>query len=221
MARFQIPKSFLSGFDLLASLTTEETNEIVDILKNMPVGTGANTFENSFAENHPHWAETMLAQTVYSLGTFKGSDYTEIPNSDTIKDLVESYATLGEEKQPEDLDRLKHNLAIIFDHLDNLASTFKAYKLMSENGRTFTGSNIVSDIRLVFNKELSDTNKGALIVHQLKITSEENYNIKEYFFSMDTADLVKLKNQIERAEEKDKLIRNQFESVMSFISITD
>ena len=55
----------------------------------------------------------------------------------------------------------------------------------------------------------------------MNLKTEENNREKEYFFSMDTTDLRKLKEQLERAEEKDRLIREQYGDAISFITITE
>ncbi|MEJ7684667.1 MAG: hypothetical protein WKG06_43830 [Segetibacter sp.] len=44
---------------------------------------------------------------------------------------------------------------------------------------------------------------------------------KEYYFSLNTTDLLKLKQQIARAEEKEKLIKSNYSSLISFIKITE
>jgi hypothetical protein len=220
MLTIQIPKSFLAGFQVIASMSTEEVKKITIFLEQVPVGMGSVSFGKSFDAKFAAYSGTAVSDTIYSLASFNtatnSTSFTEL--AEVLKNSFVAQTNLAEEKVSL---QLKDNLLTILNSTENLSATFKAFGLQSENSRTFKECRVVTDIRLLFNDELTNKDRKALLVHRLKLKTEENDEEKEYFFSMDTTDLLKLKEQIERAEEKDRLIREQYGDTISFITITE
>ena len=221
MLSIQIPKPFLSGFQSLAQISAAQAKQVANFLEQISVGTGGDTFEKMFDEKFIDLANTGIASTIFSLASFTTSELNNLSDGELGEALTQSYSEQTGTKDEAHLQQLKKNLLLIFEKLGRLSSSYKVFGLLSENSRTFKNCRIVSDIRLVFNDDLADKNRNALIVHRLKINAVENDEKKEYFFSLDTNDLKKLKEQIERAEEKDKLIREQYAETISFITVTE
>lgn len=218
MADIQIPELYLPGFISLAKLSLVEIKEIVGFVSSVPVGTGGNTFQQMFNQTFVNHADSVLAQTIYSLGSFNATELKDLDKEQLASQIVRAYIEdAGDEKS----ENLQQNITLILGALGNINSTYKASSLLAENNSNYLSSHIVSDIRLVFNDEIHNTNRNAIVIHHLKINVEENNQRKEYYFSLESSDLLKLKEQIERAEQKDKLIREQYNKVISFIDITD
>ena len=221
MVNIQIPKMLLPGFQSLANLSNNQVNEIGLFLQTVPIGTGNGTFRELFEEKFPDVSNPVIPFTIFSLASFQTSELKDL-NPDELADLLlKSYIEQTHDESPIVKDSLKSNLLVVFENLNNILVSYKVFSLLSENGKIFTGSHIISDIRLIFKDKINNKDRNALIIHKLKVITEESNEKKEYFFSLDTSDLKKLKEQIERAEEKDKLIREQYSDVMSFITITD
>lgn len=220
MLTIQIPKSFLSGFQVIASMSAEDVKEVTGFLLQVPVGMGSLSFGKSFDAKFAAYSGTALSDTIYSLASFNtatnSTSFAEL--AEALKNSFVVQTNLADEKVPV---KLKENLITILNSTENLSATFKAFDLQSENSRTFKECRVVTDIRLLFSDDISSKDRKAMLVHRLKIKTEENDKEKEYFFSMDTTDLRKLKEQLERAEEKDRLIREQYGDAISFITITD
>ena len=83
----------------------------------------------------------------------------------------------------------------------------------------FLESRVISDIRIVYENELSEKEQCALVIHNLKIRFfSKNNSFDEFFVALNLSDLEKLKETIERAIQKDKLIRDNNHE-LTFISI--
>jgi len=224
MDRLRIPAPFLIGFKRLAELESSKIEEISQFLRTVPIGTGRNTFKETFYGNFDDLQETGVAETIFSIASvhhyYEGQYVSDTALSQM---LVESYK--DQQKQVEDtqvLEKLETTLQTILASLSTLYYSFKAFDLLSEDKSVFVAAHIVSDIRLIFNKnDISQTTRQSVIVHRLKINATENAKDSEYFFSLDTNDLKKLKEQIERAEKKEKLIRDQYRDAIEFITITE
>jgi mRNA-degrading endonuclease YafQ of YafQ-DinJ toxin-antitoxin module len=220
MLTIQIPKSFLSGFQAIAVMPPEQLQELVVFLQQVPVGMGSATFGKSLDAKFATYSDTALSDAIYSLASFNtATNRTPITElAEALKNSFVVQTNLAEEKV---VLQLKDNLVTILNSIENLSATFKAFGLQSENSRTFKECRVVTDIRLLFNDDISSKERKALLVHRLKVKTEENNEEKEYFFSLDTTDLSKLKEQLERAEKKDRLIREQYGDAISFITITE
>ena len=98
-----------------------------------------------------------------------------------------------------------HQLNLMVYH-----SALKAQDLIRENPNNFYESRIVSDIRIVYDddSELQKKEQFALIVHHLRIKYFSKAKPRdEIFISLDIADLHNLRKVIDRAIEKDELMR--------------
>lgn len=221
MADIQIPKAFIAGFELLAKLNTKKAQEIANFLQQVPLGTGNKTFDTLFANAFPDLAPNILAPTIFSLSAFQGTEFEKVPAHEMADAIAEAFKVHAPDAGDDLLGNLKNNVLEIFVNLGGMFKSYKAFRLLGDNNKTFIEAKVVTDVRLVFDEEINNEAKDALIVHSLKITAEENNEKKEYYFSLDTNDLKKLKDTIERAEQKDKQIREQYANAISFITITE
>lgn len=199
----------------------EQAKEVVAFLQQVPVGTGNVSFGKSFDAKFGAFSGTILSDTIYSLASFNSSSAGSASNAELAEALKNSFVAQTNTTDEKVVMQFKDNLVIILNGIQNLSATFKAFGLQSENSRTFRECRVVTDIRLLFNDDITSKERKAMLVHRLKVKTEENNREKEYFFSMDTTDLRKLKEQLERAEEKDRLIREQYGDAISFITITE
>ncbi len=213
----RIPKEFISGFEILKELDLDQVKEISTFLGTIPYGTGTKEFNRRFNENFPEIDTPSLSNTIYSLGSILLN----------FEESVEEIAIMLTDSLKEDIDNveegdLEEKITLILHNSTNLKDTFKAYNLISDNDITYSKGRVYSDIRLLFSDDLSvnQSNKKAVIIHKLKIEAEQNYSPKNFYFSMDSSDLLKLKELINRALDKDEKIRSD-NSNIDFIKITD
>lgn len=224
MVRFQIPKAYLPGFEAILALSLKQVNSIVTFLKTVPVGTGPRTFSELFSTEldkdlnlHP-----SLPSTIFSLGSFKSNEGEVLSLESLVKGLVVSFGEqYGKSYLPEQLTQLEQNLLQILSNSQQLSISYKAFNLLAENSRLYREGHVVTDIRLLFKETINEAERHGLILHQLKVESEEGGDNYDYYFSLSHNDLLKLKEQITRAIEKERIIREQYGTIISFIDLTD
>jgi DNA-binding MarR family transcriptional regulator len=98
---------------------------------------------------------------------------------------------------------------------DSLGFVYRLTSLQSEYGSIYINARIMSDIRPSFPSDLGDETEfhEALVVHQLRILYHSNTGEHEEFYvALDSKDLRQLKEAVERAEMKERIVRTQLES---------
>ncbi|WP_439882667.1 hypothetical protein ACSX1A_05745 [Pontibacter sp. MBLB2868] len=222
MAKIQIPEPFLPGFYEIAKLNIEQIGTLSEIIAEIPLGTGPKSFQEIIDSrmSFENIDTDELGTTLFSLGSILSSE--EFSTEEISKELSESFnENLEEELQKDELLELENKLITLFSNYENLKLTFKALLLLTENEKSFSEARILSDIRMVFNDNLEDKKRNAVIINQLKIEYRKANQKEELFVSLDTSDLKKLKAQIERALQKEELLKENYKDSISFIEITD
>lgn len=222
MVSIQIPTPFLPGFQSLVNITAEQAHEIAMFLQEIQVGTGNNNFEKQFNERFPKLAESRVASTIFSIGGFRETELNEKSVKEIAVLLSEAFERQSRSALEANLkEHLQQNLEIILNSAAKLALTYKVFGLLSENNRVFRQSRIVTDLRFIFNSELENKERKAVLIHNLRFNVTENEERKDYYFSLDSNDLQKLKEQINRAIEKEQLIKEQYGDAISIINVTE
>ena len=79
--------------------------------------------------------------------------------------------------------------------------------LSDENPNHYLKSHLITDLRYIFYSEPTEIPDYALIKHTLKLNYFSNKKLQEIFITLDNEDLKELKQNIERAIEKEKTLR--------------
>lgn len=227
MYKFTVPDNYKEGFAILSLLDEEEIAKVLKTIEAAPAGTQLDSFIDLLTANlniskHDN---QELSTAIYSLINLR-VDTKEDTNL-IVKDLVGSFFDENEievdSSETHDIEEIRRNaeknLLQIFQVQGALAQTIKGLGLLAENEKLFLNNRIITDIRLLFDSKDSSIVNGAVILHQMKITYHQNSQEKEFFISLDSADLNKLKENISRALEKEKLIlKNGFSQNLQFIN---
>jgi CRISPR/Cas system-associated protein endoribonuclease Cas2 len=217
----KIPNDFISGFEELVNLSIDEVKQIAAIISTIPAGTGSKKFESSLASSFTDLDLSQISPMIFSFGNIllNMNDSKEAIAEMLCKALPKN-SNIDKEKIKE--RQLEEKLKIIFESVDNLKSTYKALDLISENHIIYKKGRIFSDIRLLFDDEVevSCKDRQAVIIHSLKLESIKDEEDRNYYFSLDSADLVKMKELIERALLKEEKIKSDYPNI-KFIEITD
>ena len=73
---------------------------------------------------------------------------------------------------------------------------------------------------MIFNDNIRDNNRNALLIHHLHIEYvKEGY--RKIILLLDLADLKSLKESIERAINKEEIIKNDYQSSFKFLNLRD
>lgn len=216
MARFDIPERYKAGFNDLQKIDEDNFNKLIEVLKTIPAGHGITKFEEAI--NAEVKISPILLKTIFSFGNLL--NYQSGPVEQIAIDLAKSYEESLEEEKQDDIPKLSKRLHILLDNCANLKDTFKAITLLTENNNVFRGAKVISDIRLIFKDDLNLGERSAVIIHKLKVDYREDNMTKDVYFSLDSQDLEDLLKQITRAQEKEKILRQDYKN-LNFLSITE
>jgi len=214
----RIPNELISGFETIISLPINDIKKISSFLYTLKTGTGINDFKNKLNSEFVFPNKSGLSDTLYSLGSI-------LLNFDESIEEISEMLLEAIEKSVEyeyDSSDLKKKLSLLLKNAGNLKSTFKAHELLTENNINYRDSRIFSDIRLLFNNDIySKKNiRDAIIIHRLKIETNRNGTDENFYVSLDSNDLIKFKELINRAITKDEQIKADY-SYIKFIELTD
>lgn len=216
MTKYQLSEETIKGLDLLANATESESEEIKRIL----LEASSDDQPNDLAVNLTKFQENDAQIIFLSIFNIISLNLRSGDNLETsIKDVLLSYKVERQEVVTKKIDSLYSLLLSSIADAKNVKRLIKATLLIQENEKVFRACRIVSDIRLVFDNEIQGLQNNAVILHNLKIEYFQNGESKEYFVALDSADLIQVRDTLNRAIEKDSLIRqNQF-SEMNFINL--
>lgn len=214
---FRIPNNFISGFEILHELSIDDVKELASIIAQIPQGIGPRNFNSFLKSKFDKIQLTELSSTIYSFGNLL------LTSKKSKEEIAQGLSNSFFDEMNIDSDNsLQDKILIILDSADNLKQTFKAIDLISDNDIIFSKGRIFSDIRLLFEDSIESysTNRKAVIIHRLKLESSKNGNNKDYYFALDSNDLVEMKDLIDRAILKDNQIKSDYSNI-EFLDITD
>lgn len=215
MPRIQIPKKYRYGIEKIITLDSAVFENLIDALKN----------------SNPSFHLKKLADTVSFKIKQKGiEDLTEDDLLNILEAIVSLYplqnyssltiedlaSSLGEAvAELEDFPNITEEQKNIFEaRITTLLSingaldvASKVGELLLEYEHLFLSSRIITDIRPVFDSDLNKIPAGALIVHTLKVEYKQGNEEKDFYISLDTNDVKKLREQLDRAEQKAESIK--------------
>lgn len=118
----------------------------------------------------------------------------------TAAEAAESVkAALGDDAGPANIEPL---LAA-----DRLLTHAKAADLASSYERTLENYRLITEMRPVFDEDVSRDPSSTLVVHQLELTYVKNGRVELALFSLTSEDLEQLQLQLGRAQKKEASIR--------------
>lgn len=212
-----IPEEFISGFEILIDLPLYEVKEIANSLNEIPAGTGPKEFKEKLSSKFEKIDLSQLSPTIYSLGSIL------LNFSKSNEELSTMLKNSLEESLDRELDEeLREKIFLILNKGENLKYTFKAFDLVSDNDSTYRSGKVYSDVRLLFDDSIrtNKENRKAVIIHNLKVEVSKDGGNESHFISLDSNDLNKLKELINRAISKEEQIRSDYSNI-NFIEITD
>lgn len=98
----------------------------------------------------------------------------------------------------DDIPRLTRRLARLVE-AKAIATTARAADLQGDHERLFHDARVLSDIRPVFDLDLTGPPTGAVVNQELKIEYFEGDALKQIFIALDRQDLDRLKELVDRA----------------------
>ncbi len=207
MPEFQLPFDFNAAFELLNDIPQEKLEYIIYNSGKISGRISSYDFLNE-ASNELETNKEDLKQ-VFNLflnliAVIEAGDI----ETDTLLDDI-SKTLRGREISFD--ETLFEKLRFVLTNKDTLFYLkCKASLLSSENESLFQTSKIFTDYRPIFGGSFESELQGGMIFHKLKLDYFENGHVNTKYFTLDLADLSKLKNELIRAEKKEKALRNCF-----------
>jgi hypothetical protein len=99
------------------------------------------------------------------------------------------------------------DLAALLACDDSLGLTAKTWSVRLEYPNVFCSDRILTDIRPVFGRDAAQPPLAAAIIHTLRITHHAAESHEDFYVTLDAADLRKLRDQVDRAFEKESSLK--------------
>jgi hypothetical protein len=200
--RLRIPTTEREPLVRLALLPEEVFSRVLDATRaytTLPSRAGLiETFAEAITIDRDDAADVVSA--VLELATFRA--YRDVDAVEVATDVARSKDL---DLSPEGRATLGQRLQVLLEDRI-IAITAKAVDVITEHAHVFHSARILTDIRPVFTKQPSQPPDAAVLVQMLKIDYHEN-GIKSFYVALDSQDLRKLRDVIDRAVEKTDSLR--------------
>lgn len=206
----QIPKADRKPLAKLLKLQPKTIAQLQSALESAEPRMRPSTLAEDLREKvDVDWPE--LRDVVQALATLDWvRNYTGGEIDAFVEDVVEA---VERERGADDLkapeagwDAFRPALAKLLS-VEALAVTAKALYVAYQQPRHFHGANVVTDARPVFGSIVTDGPAAFVVSHTLHITAHEGADDTDWYASLNSSDLAKLRKAIDRATEKEQSLR--------------
>jgi hypothetical protein len=201
----QIPPKYVESVKLLITMN----NELVDkihcfLLKSIPWIKSDELIESLSQETKDENIEKSEISGIIDLLTslLRTADEYDISTDQLINSVYESVTESEAFSELQDKKVLQERLVKLIDSRSPLKTIAKSYSLMTEYEHLFIRSRILTDIRPVFDNDLSKGPVSAVVVHTLKLEYVHEGEQKNFYVSLDDNDIKQLQIQLNRTTEK-------------------
>jgi hypothetical protein len=195
----RIPDRYAPGLRALAALAEAEAERVREALTAMPSRLTTNRLSQHVVDAVPGLADTArdILEAVLSLVPLL-DDEVDVSAQLALDVSASSDLDLDDQARGQLAERLQALLA-----LEPVLAAARARGLMVEFERAFHDARVLTDLRPVFGRDPQEGAKAAAVVATLKIEAHEGTGpLREYYFAMDYADLLRLRAVVERALAK-------------------
>lgn len=215
MATINVPEQVFSGFKIIGELSDEQINKLIKYLNDLEIG----RFYSDIADDLRDLLKVDgddLFQTLLSFVTLVSEDGVDL--SSLSKNLAESYKELSRSGiNTKELNKLKVNLLQILSNFSRLSLTARVREYRVENSNNLREFKFLTDIRLMLPEDNAESDKYGILLHKFYIEYQNSNPLNELHLHVSLDDLVKLKSEIEKAIERDKIFRETFNGNMKLI----
>ncbi len=130
-----------------------------------------------------------------------------------VRPALQRAKTFSEGQEEEQWGRLRKFLLHALSMEGTVGTTAKAGTILTEHERIFENVRVFTDFRPIFHVDVSEKPNAGVIVHMLKITHRDKYKRKfDEYYALDSNDIAKVKDALDRAVQKEKSLRETMES---------
>ena len=202
----RIPEKYFETFESYLRLSRSEKSHLLSTIKEMPVGAEEEEITNSLIKKIklPRLKIFEIVSMITELILVYFETESEIDEFiDELKKELDETKEIESPINDYSIDILKEILSN-----ESISITLKANSLEYDRSKLIHNLRILSDIRPIFSDKSSQDLKilGKTVIHSLKIVYFKDNNRKAVFFALDKSDLLKFKEQIGRALNKEDVI---------------
>ena len=205
MAMLKIPRPQQVGLAKLSALDDQAMNELFTALESAKPALFHQELAAKVGAKVSRIPKDDLDRILRAvLGMHQVRSAANVPASEFAEDVckaLEDSKTDSLKLPPERREVFKQRLFKLLGFDSSLGTTAKALDVMTEHERVLCGAGVITDIRSIFAKP-SEKPTAAIIVHMLKISYHQDREHKDFYAALDTVDIRKLKEVLERAEQK-------------------
>lgn len=204
-----IPPEDRGAIATIKSLSPSSLDQFVAALRAAPPVSNPQEMAEHIAKQVPTIPAAKLfsvLDTLYSLYYMR--DLSGVSPATFLDDLMDGISRNRELKPTaKDIPKLRSLLEKVLS-VDSLNTVSKAARLQRDGERLYCTAKILSDIRPVFGSDATGRPAGAVLTHTLKLGYHEGKDHREFHVVLDSDDLEALADVVQRAQSKDKTLRN-------------
>ncbi len=207
MSALRIPKPHQAGLAKIIALDDESMSELYAALES----TGPALLPHELAEKLEAKVSRIPQDDLQKiLRSLIGIHQVRGAASASASEFAEEICRAVEESKletlklpPERREIFKQRVIKLLGCESSLGTTSKALDVMTEHERILCGARVITDVRPVF-ADPAEKPTAAVIVHLLKISYHQDHEHKDFYVALDSSDVRKLKEILQRAELKAK-----------------
>jgi hypothetical protein len=212
----QVPNEHRPAIKFLATLDDRVASDLLQALQKLPPKLDLDQLTLAVVSNVNGLNQVDLQDLLRVLFSL----YDLLANTDMSAD--ELAGQIGEAIQEDDdlktlpsnqVDKLKERLRSFLDGDGTISASYKAQIILSDHKYVFTNSRIFTDMRPVFKTDVTTEPLMIGIVHTLKVGYKGLDGPGEFFVALDPEDLKQINEEINRAIDKEKTIRQMLDRV--------
>ncbi len=212
MSSLRIPDHLRPGFEKLVSMDSLHFDKIIDHLRSLR---DFNNLESARDSSKRFMVDLGIDESVndviYSLSSLKA----RYPTKNMADDLLESFKSFTE-SDPIDEKLFIDRINTLSINSSALNTHLKKNILGSSYEKTLVYSEVITDVRFIFNSDILDKSRTAIITHNLKLEIVDSMDNKDIYISMDIESLKELNATIERAIRKEDIIKSDYSPMINF-----
>jgi hypothetical protein len=215
-----LPTTQFPAFSAFIRLTPQQRERLLGALRTITPKRDTQALSRTLAKDAGISASSLallldMLQGMYIVRLEKDISAEEFAQQ--ICDFAAS-STVPELKPPDsDWEPIRTSLAQLLDLDATVGVIAKAISVSFEAERLFQDGRVISDIRPIFARNLSEKPAAAVIIHTFRLKYYDVDSLKEFYVNLDSSDVKQLQETMQRAIDKEANLRQYFKDQFSFV----
>jgi hypothetical protein len=209
MPEIVIPLGHRALLAKLVSLPDEQASGLINELRNTPPALSLSELGSRIAP-----ATKLKEDDARAIVGMLASMYEAMVRADENPDSFVSAVIAAAQELPSDLfhesvdwGRAQKLVGELMRMEQSLGVTSKVLGVITDHDHVYCRSRVLTDIRPVFSTSVSDPPAALVVVHTLRLTYHSGGETHGFYVALDAADLEDIREQLDRAVEKEKSLR--------------